>query len=98
MPSLDRLQALRGGEDFQVLTISIDTTPEMPDKFFKNNGILHLEPYYDETFAIMGQLRLRGFPTTIIYNRNGRETAYLEGDAIWDSEEALALIDYLIQN
>ena len=98
MPSLDRLQALRGGEDFQVLTISIDTTPEMPDKFFKNNGILHLEPYYDETFAIMGQLRLRGFPTTIIYNRNGREIAFLEGDAEWDSGEALALIDYLIQN
>ena len=98
MPSLDNLQSLRGGEDFQVVTISIDRTPADPAKFFNENGIENLEPYHDETFGISGELRLLGFPTTVIYNPKGREIAFFEGDAVWDSEEALALIDYLIQN
>lgn len=98
MPSLDRLQSLRGGEAFQVITISIDRVPADPKTFFEDNGIENLDPYHDATFGISGQLRLRGYPTTVIYNPNSREIAYLEGDAEWDSEEALALIDYLIQN
>ncbi len=98
MPSLDRLQGLRGGDAFQVVTISIDRTRAEPDKFFKEHDIKNLEPYHDETFGISGLLRLRGYPTTVIYNPNGREIVYLEGDAEWDSEEALALIDYIIQD
>jgi len=95
MPSLDRLQALRGGEDFEVVTISIDRTHFEPAKFFMDNNIKNLAPWHDGSFGIPGNLQLRGYPTTVIYNPNGREIAILEGEAEWDSEEALALVDYL---
>jgi len=98
MPSLDRLQKLRGGDDFQVITISIDRTKYEPAKFFADNGIENLIPWHDGSFGIPGNLQLRGYPTTLIYNPNGREIAVLEGDAEWDSDESLALIDYLIVN
>lgn len=96
MPSLDRLEGLRGGDDFQVVTISIDRTKYEPAKFFADNDIRNLSPWHDGSFGIPGNLQLRGYPSTIIYNRSGREVAILEGEAEWDSEEALALVDYLI--
>ena len=95
MPSLDRLQERRGGDDFQVITISIDRTNALPAKFFEDNGIRHLGPWHDGSYGIPGNLQLRGYPTTVIYNRQGREVAILEGEAEWDSPEALALIGYL---
>ena len=95
MPSLDRLQALRGGNDLEVITISIDRTHYEPAKFFKDNDIENLTAWHDGSFGLPGNLRLKGYPTTLIYGRQGNEVAYLEGDAEWDSEEALALVDYL---
>jgi len=97
MPSLDRLQGQRGGDDFQVVTISIDRTKYEPAKFFNDNGIKNLSPWHDGSYGIPGNLQLRGYPTTIIYNPQGREVAILEGEAEWDSPEALALVDYLTQ-
>ena len=96
MPSLDRLQALRGGESFEVVTIAVERTPHEPAKFFADNDIENLIPWHDGTHGIPGNLRLLGFPSTVIYNADGREIAFLEGDAEWDSPEALRLIDYLI--
>lgn len=96
MPSLDRLQAMRGGPDFEVITISIDRTKYEPAKFFADNGIYNLQPWHDGSFGIPGNLRLRGYPSTLIYNPQGREIAILEGEAEWDSPEALALVDYLL--
>jgi len=95
MPSLDRLQVLRGGDDFQVVTISIDRTISEPAKFFADNGIDTLTPWHDGSYGIPGELILRGYPTSVIYNPSGREIAVLEGEAEWDSPEALALVDYL---
>lgn len=87
---------MRGGDDFEVITISIDRTKYEPAKFFADNDIENLVPYHDGSFGIPGNLQLRGYPTTVIYNRDGREIAILEGEAEWDSKEALALMDYLI--
>jgi len=95
MPSLDRLQDLRGGADFEVVTISIDRSIDEPAKFFTDNDIRNLDPWHDGSYGIPGNLRLRGYPTTLIYNAQGREIAVLEGEAEWDSPEALALVDYL---
>ncbi|WP_427452066.1 TlpA family protein disulfide reductase [Litorimonas sp. WD9-15] len=95
MPSLDNLQAQRGGDDFEVITISIDRTKYEPAKFFTDNEINNFAPYHDGSYGIPGNLRLQGYPTTLIYGPAGNEIAYLEGEAEWDSAEALALVDYL---
>jgi len=96
LPSLDRLQASRGGEDFQVVTISIDKTKSEPANYFSKHGIVNLTPWHDGTFGIPGELALRGYPTTVIYSPAGREIAILAGEAEWDSPEALSLIDHLM--
>lgn len=95
MPSLNSLQAQRGGDDFQVVTISLDNKKEEITEFFEENGIDVLPPWHDGTYEINGKLQLQGLPTTVIYDRSGQEVARLLGEADWDSPEALALIDFL---
>lgn len=98
MPSLNNLQTQRGGDDFQVVTISLDNKKEDISEFFETNGIDVLPSWHDSTYQINGKLQLPGLPTSVIYDRSGREVARLLGEAEWDSPEAIALIDYLIAN
>ncbi|WP_416877031.1 TlpA family protein disulfide reductase [Litorimonas sp.] len=98
MPSLNNLQKQRGGEAFQVVTISLDNKKEDITEFFEENGIDALPSWHDSTYQINGKLQLPGLPTSVIYDRSGREVARLLGEAEWDSPEAFALIDYLTAN
>ena len=96
MPSLDRLEGLRGGEDFAVVPVSLDRRLDAIPEFYDRTGVENLPVVWDGTFGVNARLRLPGLPTTVIYDRNGREVARLPGEAEWDSPEALALVDHLI--
>jgi len=94
MPSLDRLQAQQGGDDFVVITLSSDRgEARAVEPFFDEYGIDALTAYYDPMNAMGRALDVRGLPTTLLVDREGREIGRLEGPAEWDSPEALALID-----
>ncbi len=94
LPSLDRLEALRGGAGFQVVALSLDrggaaaVTP-----FFESHGIGHLPVYLDARGGALRAFRARGLPTTVLIDRDGREVGRFEGAAEWDSPPALAMID-----
>ena len=96
MPSLDRLQELRGGPDFIVVPISLDRTPAEAKVWLEENELRNLESWHDKSYRLTGEVKLPGLPTTILYNREGREVARVPGEVKWDSVEALALIDHLI--
>lgn len=96
MPSLDRLQSLRGGDDFIVVPISLDRTALDAAAWLKANNLKTLESWHDGSFELTGKVKLPGLPTSILYDRNGREVARVPGEVAWDSPEALALIDHLI--
>ena len=98
MPTLAALQAARGSEDFRVLAVSVDRVPdadmsrEMLDELSEGG----LEFFHDPNYQIPFAAQAQGFPTTILYDRQGRELARLSGDADWASEEALGLIDWAL--
>jgi len=97
MPMLDELQAQKGGADFEVVTISLDRTAEEAQAWFKKNGINNLPLWHDSSYAVSSKLELPGLPTSIFYNRQGREIARIPGEVDWTSKEALALVDYLTE-
>lgn len=97
MPSLDELQRLRGGDDFVVLPISLDRSIAEIEQFYSENTLTHLPILHDGNYSINARLELPGLPTTILYDRFGREVARLSGEANWASDEALALVDHLIE-
>lgn len=96
MPSLDELERLRGGDDFAVVPISLDRTMDEIADFYDRTELTDLPIIHDGNFSINARLELPGLPTSIFYDRNGREIARLPGEADWASEEALALVDYLL--
>ena len=97
MPSLSRLQGLRGSEAFQIVTISLDRTAEDAANWLVDKDITNLTPWHDKSYGLNVAVQARGLPITIIYDRQGQEIIRLAGDAEWDSKEALALIDYMVE-
>jgi thiol-disulfide isomerase/thioredoxin len=95
MPSLDRLQAKLGGDDFTVLALSLDRQGRpLVEPFLAKLGIANLAMYLDTGNAAMRALKIRGLPTTLLIDRDGREIGRLEGAAAWDSEAAAAFLRF----
>lgn len=97
MPSLDRLNAKRGGADFEVVALSIDRDTALVESFYEEFGIETLRGYFDPSAQAPNLLRAPGVPTTLLIDRNGREIGRALGPAAWDGEQVEALIDRTLQ-
>src|SRR5277367_4259566 len=91
MPALDELQALRGGNDFEVVAVNIDQRdPEKPLAFLKETGVTHLAYYSDASARVFEDLKEAGkafgMPTTVIVDPNGCEIGTMAGPAEWASD------------
>jgi len=96
-PRLDRLQAALGDKGLAVVPISVDLGGRKPvDKFYEDIGVKALAKYTDPANASAKALGLRGLPTTLIIDREGREIARIEGEAPWDSSETLARFEAML--
>ncbi len=97
MPWLDEVQKKYGGEQFEMLTISIDRGGlKKPRRFFNSINIKNLTLYGDKTGRLASKLRAFGMPTTLLIDRQGRELGRIAGPAEWASSEAFAFIEAAI--
>ncbi|MGF7174244.1 TlpA family protein disulfide reductase [Azospirillum doebereinerae] len=93
MPSLDRLQAQLGGDAFQVVALSLDRGGRgAVEPFYAKTGVGHLALFLDPGSASMQVLGLRGLPTTLLVDQEGRELGRVEGAVEWDSPEVVAFL------
>ncbi len=93
MPTLDRIQVQLGGEDFEVVALSIDHAGlKVVRPFFDRIGIQHLAMYIDSSGKASRDLGLLGLPTSLLIDRAGREFGRLNGPAEWDSPEMVTAI------
>jgi hypothetical protein len=98
MPSLDRLQAKLGGEDFAVLPISLDWSgAEKPRRFLDTEKLANLPLFLDSSKTAMKTFNAPGLPLSVLIDREGREIARLAGAAEWDSADAEAVITKAIE-
>lgn len=98
MPALNALQQELGGDQFQVLTVNVDTGGmEKPIEFVNEIGVLDLPLAHDSTMQIFNDLksegRALGMPVTMLIDRNGCEIATINGPAEWASADAIKLIE-----
>jgi thiol-disulfide isomerase/thioredoxin len=101
MPALDALQKARGGADFEVVAVNVDTRePEKAGAFLDEIGVSTLARYKENNGAFLQDMkkanRAPGLPATILLDRQGCELGFLLGPAEWAGKEALALIDAAI--
>lgn len=93
MPSLDRLQAQLGGDAFQVVALSLDRGGRAAvEPFYKKTGVQNLTVFLDPASDSMKALSLRGLPTTILVDPEGRELGRVEGAVEWDAPEVVAFL------
>lgn len=98
MPSLDKLQAELGDQNFKVVTVAAGRNPlPMIEKFFERENLTNLPKYRDPKMAFASAMGIRGLPVTVIINPNGKEIARANGEAIWDSPEMIALLRKISQ-
>jgi thiol-disulfide isomerase/thioredoxin len=100
MPSLGALQKARGGADFEVVAISVDSA-EDKDYAAQRLGELGAAniPFRiitPEQYELVYDSGVQGFPTSILYGPDGKEIARLAGEADWSSFEAIGFIDALL--
>ncbi|GGA90962.1 sodium:dicarboxylate symporter [Brucella endophytica] len=98
MPALDKLQAEKGGDDFEVVAINIDTGDDAkPKKFLTETGVHALKLYRDPTMGIFNELKRKnlafGLPVTMLVDKDGCQIAAMNGPADWAGEDASRLID-----
>ena len=80
MSSLDRLQLNPNLNNLKVFPINVgQENPEKVDKFFKDLNIQNLESYFDSQTTLAKIFSLRGVPTSILFNRDGKEFARIIG-------------------
>ena len=98
MPALDALEETLGGDAFEVVAVSLDTTntPEGPRDFYSEYEIDALGLYVDPTARMLSDLRgigvRGGLPTTILVDEDGCTLGIIEGPADWAGPDALALL------
>lgn len=97
MPSLDRLEAALGGDDFAVIALAVDRGDlSKVLGFYQDVGIENLPVYHDATAKAGRTLRAPGLPTTLIIDRRGHEVGRVLGDAEWDGEDVVSLLNAVI--
>jgi thiol-disulfide isomerase/thioredoxin len=100
MPTLAKLQTQVANDDFVVVAVSVDrddTKAEAQTRLAElSDGKLAF--FHDSKMAIVFPMKARGFPTTVLYDRNGKELARLAGEADWSSPQAQALIEAALKN
>lgn len=93
MPSLDRLQAQMGGDDFQVVAIAAGHNPPPAiRKFLTEAKVESLPILLDPRQQLARDMGVMGLPVTVLIDRDGNEIARLIGGADWASDTAQALI------
>jgi thiol-disulfide isomerase/thioredoxin len=98
MPALDALQREAGGEDFEVVTVNIDTGgDEKPRAFLDEIGVDSLALYRDASMGVFNDLKRQGIafglPVTLLVDEEGCLMAAMNGPAEWSGEDALRLVE-----
>ena len=94
MPSLDQLMINSSLENLKIFPINVGNDDfEKTKNFFNDLKIKNLEPYFVSTMTLAKKLSLRGIPTTIFIDKEGKEFARVVGSIDFVDEKFL---DWLI--
>ena len=87
MPSLDRLQINKNLSNLKIFAINISQESEKKvDSFFKDLNIENFEPYFDAPTTLAKTFSLRGIPTSILIDKDGKEFARIIGSIDFDDK------------
>ena len=88
MPSLDNLQSNIKLNNLKIFPINIGQEDiSKSESFFRELKIKNLDIYIDAPITLAKKLALRGVPTTILFNKEGKEFARIMGSIDFNDKE-----------
>ena len=87
MPSLDRLQKNQNLSNLKIFAIDISKeSKKKVDSFFKDLNIENFDPYFDAPTTLAKTFSLRGVPTSILIDKDGKEFSRIMGSIDFDDK------------
>ncbi|MDC1032681.1 TlpA disulfide reductase family protein [Candidatus Pelagibacter sp.] len=95
MPSLDTLRINPNLNNIKIFPINIGKDSlGKSQKFFDELNIKNLKIYFDNPVTLAKILSLRGLPTTIIFNKEGKEFARIIGSIDFNDKEFIKWLSF----
>ena len=95
MPSLDSLQSDIRMNNLKIFPINIGNEDLVKSKnFFQELNIKNLDIYFDPTVDLAKKFSLRGLPTTILFNKEGKEFGRIIGSIDFDDEKFINWLSF----
>jgi len=87
MPSLDLLKSNKDLNNLKIFPINVgQDNIKKAKKFFNDINVKNLNLYFDENINLTKKFALRGIPTSILINKNGKEFARIIGSIDFNEE------------
>ena len=87
MPSLDLLKSNKGLNNLKIFPVNVgQENVKKTKEFFDDLNIKNLNLYFDENINLTKKFALRGIPTSILLNKNGKEFARVIGSINFNEE------------
>ena len=94
MPSLDLLKINPKLNNLKIFPINVgNDSLDKSQKFFEDLDIKNLELYFDSSLILTKKFLLRGIPTSILINKEGKEFARIVGSTDFQNKK---FVDWLI--
>ncbi len=88
MPSLDRLYQSNDFKNLKVFAVNMEQqNKKKTKKFFENLKIRKLEIFFDYDLDFLKEFKLRGVPTTVLVNKEGKEFARIIGEVNFEDKK-----------
>jgi thiol-disulfide isomerase/thioredoxin len=95
MPSLDLLQSDSRFNNLKIFPINIGQEDLLKSIiFFRELKIKNLNIYFDSTINLAKKLSLRGIPTTILFNKEGKEFARIIGSIDFNDQKFIEWLSF----
>ena len=92
MPSLEKLQ--QNYPDIKIYPINTEKPNKLRTRDFYNSiGVVSLDIYFDPEFKLVKMLKMRGLPTSILINKNGKEFARVVGEIDYSDKEFIKFLN-----
>jgi thiol-disulfide isomerase/thioredoxin len=95
LPSLERLQKVREGKAFEVVSVNFGEQPERIRKFLEREFV-ELPVILDRDKEAARRWKVGGLPMTFIVDARGQVRYQVYGERKWDDAPTLAVVDKLI--
>jgi len=95
MPSLDLLQSDSRFNNLKIFPINIGQEDLLKSQiFFRELKIKNLNIYFDSTINLTKKFALRGIPTTILFNKEGKEFGRIIGSIDFSDQKFIEWLSF----